>query len=111
MVFQRGRLLFYRCKLLGSDATDVGASSDLLAKILEECGASLDVCQQRFPSVVIKEAVVCGDGDLSALQSKLETGLELSVELLGWRSVESLGLVAKGSHRSMTALAALAGVA
>jgi hypothetical protein len=111
MVFQRGRLLFYRCKLLGGDATDVGARSDLLAKILEECGASLDACQQRYPSVGIKQAVICADGDLSNLQSQIETGLELSVEQLGWRSVEALGWVTKGSHRDMTALAAIAGVA
>lgn len=110
MVFQRGRLLFYRCKLLGSDATDVGARPDLSAKILEECGASLEACQQRYPSAVIKEAVVCADGDLSALQSKIENGLELSVEQLGWKSVETLGWLTKGSHRGMTSLAAMAGV-
>ncbi len=110
MVFQRGRLLFYRCKLLGGDATAVSAKTDLLEKIVEECGASLDACQQRHPSAVIKEAVVCADGDLSALQAQVEAGLDLSVEQLGWESVEALGWVTRGSHRSMTSLAALAGV-
>ena len=110
MVFQRGRLLFYRCKPLGGEAAAVGANTDMLDKILEECGASLDACQQRYPSAVIKEAIVCADGDLSALQAQVEAGLDLSVEQLGWGSVEALGWVTKGSHRSMTSLAALAGV-
>jgi len=110
MVFQHGRLLFYRCKLLGGDVAMVSAQSDMLDKILEECEASLDVCQQRHPSAVIKEAVVCADGDLSALKTQVEAGLDLSVEQLGWGSVEALGWVAKGSHRGMTSLAAMAGV-
>ena len=110
MVLHQGRPLFYRCKLLGGDAIDVGANSDLSVKILDECGASLDACHQRYPSVVIKAAVLCADGDLSLLQQKLETGLELSVEQLGWRSVEELGWVTKGSQRGLTSLAAMAGV-
>ncbi|HXV67819.1 MAG TPA: hypothetical protein VD738_02760 [Nitrospira sp.] len=110
MVFQRGRLLFYRCKLLGVDAAEVGKNPDVLAKIIDECGASLDVCQQRHPSALIKEAVICADGDLSALQAKVEAGLDLSVEQLGWRSVEALGWMTKGSHRSTTSFAVLAGV-
>lgn len=110
MVFQRGRLLFYRCKLLGGDATAVSAKPDVLDKIVEECGASLDACQQRHPSALIKEAVLCADGDLSALQAQVEAGLDLSVEQLGWGSVEALGWVTKGSHRSMASLAAMAGV-
>lgn len=110
MVFQQGRLLFYRCKLLGGDATAVSAKTGMLNKIVEECGASLDACQQRHPSAVVKEAVVCADGDLSALQARVEADLDLSVEQLGWRSVEALGWVTKGSHRSMTSLAAMAGV-
>jgi hypothetical protein len=111
MVFQRGQLLFYRCKLLGSDATAVTAKTDMLEKIVEECGASLDACQQRHSSAIIKEAVLCADGDRSALQAQVEAGLDLSVEQLGWGSVEALGWVTKGSHRSITALAAMAGVA
>lgn len=110
MVFQHGRLLFYRCKLLGGEATTVTATSGVVEKIVEECGASLDVCQQRYPSALIKEAVVCADGDLSALQAQIEAGLDLSVEQLGWGSVEALGWVRKGSQRSMVSLAALAGV-
>ena len=111
MVFQRGQLLFYRCKLLGNEATAVTARTDMMEKIVEECGASLDACQQRHPSAVIKEAVLCADGDLAALQTQIEAGLDLSVEQLGWRSVEALGWVTKGSHRSMASLAAMAGVA
>lgn len=110
MVFQRGRLLFYRCKLLGGDANTITAKTDMLDKIVEECGASLDACQQRHPTAIIKEAIVCADGDLSALQAQIEAGLDLSVEQLGWRSVEALGWVSKGSHRSIASLAAMAGV-
>lgn len=110
MVFQGGRLLFYRCKLLGGDAAAVGAESDRLEKIIAECGASLDACRQRHPSAVVKEAVVCADGDVSALQSQVEADLDLSVEPLGWGSVDALGWVTKRSDRSMTSLAALAGV-
>lgn len=110
MIFQQGRLLFYRCKLLGAQAAEVVAKTELLKKILDECEASIEVCLQQHPSVVIKKAVICADGDLSALQAKIESDLELSVEQLGWRSVEALGWVAKGSHRGMTSLAAMAGV-
>ncbi len=110
MVFQQGQLLFYRCKLLGGDAAAVSAKTGILGKIVEECGASLDACQERHPSAVIKEAVLSADGDLAALQAHIDGGLDLSVEQLGWGSVEALGWVAKGSHRSMTSLAAMAGV-
>jgi hypothetical protein len=110
MVFQRGRLLFYRCKFLGCDVTGVGKDADSLARITDECGASLDACRQRHPSAVIKEAVVCADGDPSVLQAKVEAGLELSVEQMGWRSIDALGWVTRGSHGGMTSLAAVAGV-
>lgn len=110
MVFQAGRLLFYRCKLLGGDAAAVGAESDRLEKIIAECGASLDACRQRHPAAVVKEAVVCADGDVSSLQAQVETDLDLSVEQLGWGSVDALGWVTKRNDRSMTSLAALAGV-
>lgn len=110
MVFQQGRLLFYRCKLLGSQSTEVGAQSEMLNKVLEECGASLEVCQQQHPSAVIRKAVVCADGDLSTLQARMESELELSVEQLGWRVGNRLGWVSAESHRSMTSLAAMAGV-
>jgi hypothetical protein len=109
MVFQRGRPLFYRCKFLGADAAAVSAGTEMLGKIIEECGASLDVCRQRHPSTVIKEAVLCSDGDLSALQAQVEANLDLSVEQLEWGSIEALSWVAKGSHRGMTSLAAMAG--
>lgn len=110
MVFQQGRLLFYRCKLLGGEATTITAKTDMLEKIVQECGASLDACQQRHPTAVIKEAVVCADGDLSALHTQIESDLDLSVEQLSWRSVQALGRVTKGSHPSMASLAAMAGV-
>lgn len=111
MVFQEGRLLFYRCKLLGSHATDVWAQGEMLNKVLEECGASLEVCQQQHPSAVIQKAVVCAEGDLSTLQTRMESELELSVEQLGWRSLSHLGWRATENHRTMTSLAAMAGVA
>jgi hypothetical protein len=82
----------------------------MLNKILEECSASLEVCQQQHPSTQIHDAVICADGDTSALREQLETQLQLSVQPLGWKSVETLGWVAKGSHPGMTSLAAIAGV-
>jgi hypothetical protein len=82
----------------------------MLNKILQECCASLEVCQQQHPAAVVKEAIICADGDLSAFQELIETELRLSVEQLSWESVEVLGRVAKGSHRGMTSLAAMAGV-
>ncbi len=111
MVCQRGRLLFYRCKLLGAEAAEISAKAEILNKILEECGASLEICRQQYPSAVIKEAVICADGDMAVMQEQMEVELRLSVEQLGWQSVEALGWVAEGSHRGMTSLAALAGVA
>lgn len=110
MVFQQGRLLFYRCKLLGSHPTELGAQSELLNKVLEECGASMEVCQQQHPSAVIQKAVVCADGDLSMLQARMESELELSVEQLGWRSIQRGRWVSAENHRTMTSLAALVGV-
>jgi hypothetical protein len=110
MVFQRGRLLFYRCKLLGAEAAQVVPKTEMLHKIVEECGASLDACQQRHPTTVVKEAIVCADGDLPALQAQIETDLELSVEPMGWRSVETLGWVARGSQPGMASLSAVAGL-
>lgn len=108
MVFQGGRLLFYRCKLLGAATM---ALNERLEKIVEECGASLEACQQRYPTAVIKEAVLCADGHLSALQTEVEAGLDLSVEHLGWGTVEALGWATTDSHHSMASLAALAGAA
>lgn len=110
MVFQRGRLGFYRCKLLGIDAVDALETTDMLNKIVEECSASLEVCRQQHPSMQIHDAVICADGGISVLQEQLGTQLQLSVESLGWDSVERLGWVAKGSHPGMTSLAAIAGV-
>ena len=110
MICQQGRLLFYRCKFLGAESTDALTKPDLLNKILEECGASLEICREQHPSVVVNEAVLCADGNMSIFQELIKTELRLSVEQLGWDSVESLGRVAKGSHRGMTSLAAMAGV-
>ena len=111
MVFQRGQLLFYRCKLLGSEAMTISAKTDMLKKIVQECGASLDACQQRHPKALIKEAVVCADGDVSALGLQIKGDLDLSVEQLNWVSLEALGRTTKGSQRNMASLAAMAGVA
>lgn len=110
MVFQQGRLLFYRCKLLGSHATELGAQGETLNRVLEECGASLEVCQQQHPSALIQKAVICADGDLSTLQARMESELDLSVEQLGWRAVNQGGWVSTENPRTMTSLAALAGV-
>lgn len=110
MIWQQGRLLFYRCKLLGAEAAEALTKTDMLNKILEECCASLEICQQQHPSAVVKEAVICADGDMSAFQELVEAELRLSVEQLGWESVEALGRMAKGNHRGMTSLAAMAGV-
>ncbi|MCC6141265.1 MAG: hypothetical protein IT389_11715 [Nitrospira sp.] len=107
MVFQQGRLLFYRCKLLTADAlsgTDAG-----LQKIAEECAASLEMCQQRHSDVSVKRAVLCAD-DMAPMHEKLEAHLALSVESLGWEDIESRGW-GSGDHRQgVNSLAALAGV-
>ncbi len=110
MICQRGRLLFYRCKLLGVEATEALAKTDMLNKILGECCASLEICQQQHPSAVVKEAIICADGDISAFQELIEAELRLPVEHLGWESIEALGRVAKRSHRGMISLAAMAGL-
>ena len=78
MVFQQGRLLFYRCKLLGGEPST--ATTDQLDKVIEECGASLELCQQRYPDLAVTHAVLCGDGEVAALKTRLETSLGLSVE-------------------------------
>lgn len=107
MVFQRGRLLFYRCKLLTADAlsgTDAG-----LEKISDECASSLEMCQQRHSSVFVKRAVLCADED-SALRGILEDHLSLSVESLGWNDLESYGVETGVRSQSVASFAALAGV-
>ncbi|MGZ8374664.1 MAG: hypothetical protein ACXW4A_07000 [Nitrospira sp.] len=110
MIYQQGRLLSYRCKRLGAEATEELRKTDMLNKTLEECCVSLEICQQQHPAVVVKEAVICVDGDIAAFQKLIETELRLSVEQLGWESVEALGRMATGSDRGMTSLAAMAGV-
>ncbi|MGC4099195.1 MAG: hypothetical protein QM706_18945 [Nitrospira sp.] len=110
MIGQRERVLFYRCKLLGPEAVEPLTKVEMLNKIVEECCASLEICQQQHPSVVVKEAVICADGEIATFQELIETELQLSVVHLGWESVEALGRVDKGSHRGMPSLAAMAGV-
>lgn len=110
MICQQGRLLFYRCKLLGTETDEALTKTELLNKILEECCASLEICREQHPSASVKEAVICADGNVSAFQELMEGELRLSVELLGWESVGALGRVTDRSHRGMTSLAALAGV-
>ncbi|MBH0201005.1 MAG: hypothetical protein HP496_01565 [Nitrospira sp.] len=110
MICQHGRLLFYRCKLLGGETTEVPVKPDMLNKIVEECWASLEICQQQHPSVVVTESVICADGDISVFQELMEAELRLSVEQFGWESVETLGRVVAGSDRGTTSLAAMAGV-
>lgn len=110
MICQQGRVLFYRCKLLGVEAAEALTKTDMRNKILAECCASLEICQQQHPSTVVKEIVICADGDISAFQELIEAELRLSVEQLGWESVEALGRVVNESHRGMPSLAAMAGV-
>jgi hypothetical protein len=107
MLFQRGRLLFYRCKLLTADAlsgTDAG-----LQKISDECAASLEMCQQRHPTVSVKRAVLCAD-DLVPLHDMLEKQLALSIETLGWDDVNARGWGSGDGRQGVASLAALAGV-
>lgn len=110
IVCRGGRPVFYRCKLLGEDVSDLLSKPDVLNRVLEECSASLEVCHQRHPSLTIEQAVICAEGEVSVLQKQIEGELQLSVEQLDWNSVEALGWVAKGNHRGMTSLAALAGL-
>jgi hypothetical protein len=110
MAFQRGRIVFYRCKLLGVDASEVLATADLLNRVLDECRASLEVCQQQHPSIDIHDAVICGDGEIGSLQGGLQRQLQLAVQPFGWHSVETLGWGAKERRQGLAALAALAGV-
>ena len=110
MVCQQGRLLSYRCKLLGAEATRALANPDMVKKIVEECCTSLEICQQQHPTAIVREAVICAEGDMSAFQELIQAELHLSVEQLGWESVEALGRVVTGSQRGMTSLAAMAGV-
>lgn len=110
MVFQRGRIVFYRCKLLGVDTSEVLATANLSDKVFEECCASLEVCQQQHPAVDIHDVVICGDGEIASLQAGFQERLQLAVHQFGWESVETLGWEAKGSQQSMASLAAIAGV-
>lgn len=110
MIFQHGRLVFYRCKLLTGDQIVSRGVDDATGKIVEECEASLDVCLQRHPTLSIKDAVLCADEGPQALQGLLESSLALSVQPFGWRSLESLGWVTRGSHRSVASLSVMAGV-
>jgi hypothetical protein len=107
MVFQQGRLLFYRCKLLTADALS-GADTGL-EKIVEECAASLEMCQQRHSGVSVKRAVLCAD-DMVPLHERLEEHLALSVESLGWEDIELRGWGGGDRRQGVDSLAALAGV-
>ncbi|MBX3303603.1 MAG: hypothetical protein KF693_15410 [Nitrospira sp.] len=110
IVCRRACPMFYRCKLLGEEVSGALSKPDVLNRILEECSASLEVCHQRHPSMTIDHAVICAEGEVAALQEQIEEGLQLSVEQLDWKSVETLGWVAKGNPRGMASLAALAGL-
>ena len=110
IVCRRGHPIFYRCKLLGDDVSNILHTPDMLHKILEECSTSLEACHQRHPSVTIKDAVICAEGEAVALQERIEGELELVAEQFDWKRVETVGWGAKGNHREMTSLAALAGL-
>lgn len=110
MVFQQGQLLFYRCKLLGGDTAATVRMTDPLDKVIEECGASLELCQQRHPDLAVTHAVLCGDGEVAALKARFEASLGLSVEHMDWGVIDALGLATRGSQRGIASLAAMAGV-
>lgn len=110
IVCRRGCPVFYRCKLLGEEVVDVLSNPDALNRVLAECSASLEVCHQRHPSVTIDQAVICAEGEVSALREQMEGELQLPVEQFDWKAVETLGWAAKSNHRGMTSLAALAGL-
>lgn len=110
MVFQRGRLLFYRCKLLGVETATLAAKADSSDRVIEECGASLELCQQRHPDLAVTHAVLCGDGEVGALSARVEASLGLSVEVMDWGVIDALGLAARGSQRGIASLAAMAGI-
>lgn len=110
MVFQQGRLLFYRCKLLGDEPATAAAWEDLWGKIIEECGASLELCQERYPELAVTHTVLCCEGEGAVLQARVETSLGLSVEQMDWGVIDALGLAARGSQRGIASLAAMAGI-
>lgn len=110
MIFQRGQIVFYRCKLLGVDASEIVATVDLLNRVLDECRASLEVCQQQYPSIDIHDAVICADGEIASLQSELQGQLHLVVQQFSWKSIETLGWGAKGNRQGMASLVAIAGI-
>jgi hypothetical protein len=110
MVFQQGRLLFYRCKHLGGEPAASVATADQLDKVIEECGASLELCQQRHPELAVTHAVLCGDGEVAALKTKVEGSFGLSVEQMDWGVIDARGLAARGSQRGVVSLAAMAGI-
>jgi Tfp pilus assembly PilM family ATPase len=110
MVFQQGQIVFYRCKLLGVDASEALATDDFLNRVLDECRASLEICQQQHPTIDIRDAVICGDGETASLQAGIQKHLQLAVQQFGWNSVETLGWGANGRQQGMASLAAIAGV-
>lgn len=107
MIFQRGRLLFYRCKLLAAEV--LSGVERGMQRIADECAASVEMCQQRHSGVSVKRVVLCAD-DMGALHEKLEEHLALSVESLGWEDVEARGWGNGNHHQGVGTLAALAGV-
>jgi hypothetical protein len=110
IVCRQGRPIFYRCKLLGEDVSNIPNNPVMLQRIIEECSASLEVCHQRHPSVAINGAVICAEGEALALQKRIEGELQLAAEQFDWKTIETAGWGAKGNHREMTSLAALAGL-
>lgn len=102
LVFQRGRLVFYRCKALAAQP---------MQKIVDECRASLEACQQRYSALDIQEAVLCAEADTAGLSKRLTEELGVTVTPIGWGTFEPRGWSAKGAHRGLSALSAMAGVA
>jgi hypothetical protein len=110
MMFERGRLRFYRCKLLPGELAQQVGLRETTAKIVEECRMSLEACQQRHPAYSAQNALLCVEGEAAGLQQGLTNELGLSVTHVGWDMFESLGWRTKGTQRSLPALSAMAGL-
>jgi hypothetical protein len=110
MMFERGQLRFYRCKVLPGDSAQSMGSREAATRIIDECRVSLDACQERHPTFSAHDAVLCADGEVSDLHQGLTNELGLSVSQMGWKMFESLGWQTRGAHRSLPMLSAMAGV-
>jgi hypothetical protein len=110
MMFERGRLQFYRCKVLPGEIVQSAGSREAAARIVEECRVSLEACQQRHTAFAAQDAVLLADGEVAGLPEALTNELGLPVTSVGWGMFESFGRQVRGAQRSLSALSAMAGV-